>query len=180
MHRVMIHPATYANCRNAVDQAFTLFPMDMRNKKVLIKPNVLRASNADEHIVTHPALLKAVVEKIEGLSPSQIMVGDNPGIFSYGDNEKSFIETGLMQACKGYYRNLGNHPRHLAFNPEYMAEVAVSEEILDADIVISLPKFKTHGLTVMTGAIKTVTASCPEPRRPDCTRSPGLRSGFMR
>jgi len=137
-----------------VDQAFTLFPMDMRNKKVLIKPNVLRASNADEHIVTHPALLKAVVEKIEGLSPSQIMVGDNPGIFSYGDNEKSFIETGLMQACKGYYRNLGNHPRHLAFNPEYMAEVAVSEEILDADIVISLPKFKTHGLTVMTGAIK--------------------------
>ena len=35
-----------------------------------------------------------------------------------------------------------------------MPEIGVSSDILDADILISLPKFKTHGLTVMTGAIK--------------------------
>jgi uncharacterized Fe-S center protein len=35
-----------------------------------------------------------------------------------------------------------------------MPEVGVSKEILDADILISLPKFKTHGLTVMSGAVK--------------------------
>jgi uncharacterized protein (DUF362 family)/NAD-dependent dihydropyrimidine dehydrogenase PreA subunit len=35
-----------------------------------------------------------------------------------------------------------------------MSAVSVSKAVLDADIIISLPKFKTHGLTVITGAIK--------------------------
>jgi len=154
MHRVMIHPATYENCRKAVDRAFELFPQDITGKKVVIKPNVLRVSTAEEHIVTNPALLRAVVEKVEDMAPKEIIVGDNPGLFNYGDNENSFSKTGLMAAAKGYYKNLGDTSRNLAFNPEYMPEIGVSKEIMDADILISLPKFKTHGLTVMTGAIK--------------------------
>jgi uncharacterized protein (DUF362 family) len=42
----------------------------------VIKPNVLRSSSAEEHIVTHPQLLRAVVEKIEQMSPADIVVGD--------------------------------------------------------------------------------------------------------
>ncbi|MBA3013281.1 MAG: DUF362 domain-containing protein [Desulfobacula sp.] len=154
MHRVMIHPATYDSCRRSVDKAFELFPQNIANKKVVIKPNVLRMSAPEEHIVTHPALLRAVVEKIEQMSPAQIVVGDNPGLFSYGDNEKSFEKTGLMDAAKGYYKNLGNSSRQIAFHTDFMPEVGVSTDIMDADILISLPKFKTHGLTIMTGAIK--------------------------
>lgn len=154
MHKVMIHPASYDNCRRAVDRAFELFPQNIAGKKVLIKPNVLRMSTADEHIVTHPALLRAVVERVEQMSPAQIVVGDNPGLFNYGDNERSFEKTGLMTAAKGYYKNLGNTPKKVAFHPDFLPQVGVSQEILDTDILISLPKFKTHGLTVMTGAIK--------------------------
>lgn len=154
MHTVMIEPAAYENCRSAVDLAFTLFPLNIRGKKVLVKPNALRTSKTEEHIVTHPALLKAVVEKIETMHPAEIIVGDNPGLYNYGDNENCFRSTGLMDAAKGYYRNLGDAPRSVTFNPEYMPEVGVSGEIMDADIFISLPKFKTHGLTVMSGAIK--------------------------
>jgi len=154
MHRIMIHQASYDNCRESVDRAFALFPQEIAQKKILIKPNVLRASTAEEHIVTPPALLRAVVEKVEKMSPAQIVVGDNPGLFNYGDNENSFEKTGLMDAAKGYYRNLGNTTQNLAFNPDFMPEVGVSKQIMDADIIISLPKFKTHGLTVMTGAIK--------------------------
>ncbi|MDP2862357.1 MAG: DUF362 domain-containing protein [Desulfobacterales bacterium] len=65
MHHVMIHPAGYDTCRKAVEPAFELFPMQIAQKKVLIKPNVLRASKTKEHIVTHPSLLRAVVEKVE-------------------------------------------------------------------------------------------------------------------
>jgi len=154
MHGVMIHPTSYYSCRDAVDRVFALFPQKIAQKKVLIKPNVLRASSAQEHIVTHPALLRAVVEKVETLSPARIVVGDNPGVFNYGDNEKSFEKTGLMDAAKGYYKNLGNTTQNLGFSPDFMPEVGVSKEIMEADIIISLPKFKTHGLTVMTGAIK--------------------------
>jgi uncharacterized protein (DUF362 family)/Pyruvate/2-oxoacid:ferredoxin oxidoreductase delta subunit len=150
----MIHPATYDDCRTAVNRVFELFPQDITGKKVVIKPNVLRTSKAEEHIVTNPALLRAVIEKVEELSPARIVVGDNPGLFNYGDNENGFQSTGLMAAAKGYYKNLGDTIHYLPFNPDFLPEVGVSHEIMEADIFISLPKFKTHGLTVMTGAIK--------------------------
>ena len=49
---------------------FDLFPRDLKDKKVLIKPNVLRASEAGEGIVTHPAVLAAVVDKVAALAPA--------------------------------------------------------------------------------------------------------------
>jgi uncharacterized protein (DUF362 family)/NAD-dependent dihydropyrimidine dehydrogenase PreA subunit len=154
MSRVLIHPALYDNVRNAVDRAFELFPIECCGKKVLIKPNVLRSSEAREGIVTNPAVLRAVVEKVETMKPAQIIVGDNPGLFSYGANEESFQKTGLMEAAKGYYRNIGIDSKKVAFNPDFMSTVSVSNIVLEADVLISLPKFKTHGLTVLTGAIK--------------------------
>jgi uncharacterized protein (DUF362 family)/NAD-dependent dihydropyrimidine dehydrogenase PreA subunit len=178
MHRVMIHPATYESCRSAVDRAFELFPQEIAHKKVVIKPNVLRASTTKEHIVTHPSLLRAVVEKVEEMSPAEIVVGDNPGIFSYGDNENSFEKTGLMDAAKGYYQNLGDNIQQLVFNPDFMAEVGVSKKILDADILISLPKFKTHGLTVMTGAIKNSYGILPGAQKARLHRLAGTPERF--
>ena len=59
-----------------------------------------------------------------------------------------------MEAAKGYYQNIGNDSQKVDFNPDFMPTVSVSRAVLDADIIISLPKFKTHGLTVITGAIK--------------------------
>lgn len=150
----MIHPATYENIRQAVDRAFEIFPMELKGKKILIKPNLLRASKPEEAIVTNPAALRAVVEKVESLKPASIIVGDNPGVFSYGANEETFKTTGLMEAAKGYYINIGSDPREVYFNPEFKATVSISAAVLDADIIISLPKFKTHGLTIVTGAIK--------------------------
>ncbi|WP_319522024.1 DUF362 domain-containing protein [uncultured Desulfosarcina sp.] len=154
MHCVMIRRATYDSVRDAVDEAFARFPMDLQGKKVLIKPNVLRASAAAEGIVTHPAVLTAVVEKVESFKPASIVVGDNPGLHSYGANEAAFEQTGLMAAAKDYYRNIGLDVVSVPFNPTFMEHVGVSKDVLDADVVISLPKFKTHGLTVMTGAVK--------------------------
>lgn len=154
MPKVMIHPADYDSVRPAIDRAFELFPMAISGKRVLIKPNVLRSSEAGEGIVTHPAVLAAVVAKVESYHPAQIIVGDNPGLFSYGDNEESFEKTGLMAAAGGYYQNIGNDAVPVDFNPAFVPSVSLSKAVLDADIVISLPKFKTHGLTVITGAIK--------------------------
>ena len=154
MKNVLIHPASYDSVRPAVDRAFEIFPLDLAGKTVLIKPNALRTSSADEAIVTHPSVLRAVVEKVETLAPAAIIVGDNPGVVSYGANEECFEKTGLMAAAKGYYRNIGNDPVRVGFNPSFMPSVSVSRVVMEADIIISLPRFKTHGLTVISGAIK--------------------------
>jgi len=178
MRKVMIHPANYENVRNAVDRAFELFPLELAGKTVLIKPNVLRASEAREGIVTNPLVLRAVVEKVESMSPLSIVVGDNPGIFSYGANEESFKQTGLMEASKGYYLNIGNDSRQVDFNPDFLAVVGVSPIVLDADIVISLPKFKTHGLTVMTGAIKNSYGILPGAQKAKLHKAAGSPERF--
>ncbi len=161
MSKVLIHPASYETVRQAVDRTFELFPVACRDRNILIKPNVLRASEAKDSIVTHPAVLRAVVEKVEMMGPASIVVGDNPGLYDYGSNEESFRRTGLMEAAGGYYRNIGNDSQKVAFNGEFMSEVIVSQAVMDADVIISLPKFKTHGLTVMTGAIKNSYGSLP-------------------
>jgi uncharacterized protein (DUF362 family)/Pyruvate/2-oxoacid:ferredoxin oxidoreductase delta subunit len=154
MQRVMIDAATYDSCREAVDHAFELFPLAVRGKRVLVKPNVLRGSDPDEAIVTHPALVRAVVEKLLGLGPAEIIVGDNPGATAYGANEKSFQQAGLIEAAKGCYRNIGTDSVEVNLDGGFVDRVSISRAVSDADILISLPKFKTHGLTTISGAIK--------------------------
>ncbi len=154
MSKVMIHPASYENCQEAVDRAFELFPLNLEGKKVLVKPNVLRLTKPEEGIVTHPELLRAVVTHLKTMGPAELIVGDNPGIFTYGANEQAFEQSGLMAAAQGHYRNIGADSLEVPFNPEFKERLSVSRAVLDADVVISLPKFKTHGLTVITGAIK--------------------------
>jgi uncharacterized protein (DUF362 family) len=79
MHRVMVHPASYDTCHEVVNRTFDLFPLEVKGKKVLVKPNAVLVSHPDQGIITHPALILAIVEKLEGLDPKEIMVGDNPG-----------------------------------------------------------------------------------------------------
>ena len=178
MSKVMIHSATYENVRPAVDRAFEIFPMELRGKRILIKPNLLRASEAKEGIVTHPAVLRAVVEKVETMDPASIVVGDNPGLFGYGENEESFKITGLMKAAKGYYQNIGNDSQKVDFNAEFMPTVSLSKIVLDADIIISLPKFKTHGLTVITGAIKNSYGFLPGAQKAKLHKAAGSPERF--
>jgi NAD-dependent dihydropyrimidine dehydrogenase PreA subunit len=61
----------------------------------------------------------------------------------------------------------------LPFDPAFMPAVSVSRAVLDADVVISLPKFKTHGLTVMTGAIKNSYGILPGAQKAMLHRAAG-------
>ena len=178
MPKVMIYPATYENVHEAVDRVFELFTPELSGKKVFIKPNVLRASKAEEGIVTNPAVLKAIVEKVESMRPGSIVVGDNPGLFSYGANEGAFEKTGLMEAARGYYRNIGNDPTKVDFNPDFIRSVSVSRIVQDADVIISVPKFKTHGLTVVTGAIKNSYGFLPGAQKARLHRIAGSPKRF--
>ena len=178
MPRVMIHPATYQDCLTAARRAFDLFPQDIAGKKILIKPNVLRASSPDEHITTHPALLAAVIQCVEEQRPAEIIVGDNPGLMSYGANQASFRQCGLLEAAGGHYRNIGLEAVELDFNPAWLPRVSVSRAVLAADLVISLPKFKTHGLTVLTGAIKNSYGILPGAQKALLHRRAGSPAAF--
>ena len=154
MHRVLIHDAEYDDVQKVVDKVFELFPIHVSGKKVMIKPNALRDNPPEEAVTTHPAILKAVIRHVEKRNPSQIIVGDNPGAASYGANEKTFHASGLLEAAGKYYQNIGLNVRDRKITSRFYSSVSISKAIAEADVYISLPKFKTHGLTILSGAIK--------------------------
>ena len=150
----MLRPAAYAACRAAVDSAFELFPLRLTGKKILIKPNVLRRAAPEEAVTTHPAVVRAVVERVLKSKPGALWVGDNPGVAGYGNNEDCFRATGLKEAAGEHYVNISDRSVGVPFAPAADGNIQVSSAVLEADIVISVPKFKTHGLTILSGAIK--------------------------
>jgi len=178
MATIMIRPCDYETVEPAVAEVFERFPLPIEGKSVLLKPNVLRSSEAHEGIVTHPAVLQAVVAAVEQRNPAELVVGDNPGLFSYGANEESFEKTGLMAASQGHYKNIGNESVPVAFNPAFMETVSLSKAVVEADIVISLPKFKTHGLTVVTGAIKNSYGFLPGAQKARLHQAAGSPARF--
>ncbi len=178
MQRVMIAPATYQDCLEAARRAFELFPLAVAGKTVLVKPNVLRLAAPEESITTHPAVLKAVVSCLKDLGPAELIVGDNPGLVSYGANEQSFAMAGLIEASLGHYRNIGLDAVEVDSPTALMSRVSVSRAVLEADVIVSLPKFKTHGLTVLTGGIKNSYGILPGAQKATLHRLSGNPERF--
>jgi uncharacterized protein (DUF362 family)/NAD-dependent dihydropyrimidine dehydrogenase PreA subunit len=174
----MIHPADYQDCQKAVERAFELFPVPMAGKKVFIKPNVLRPARPEEAVTTHPAVLEAVVRCVEAQNPASIVVGDNPGLMGYGANELSFERCGLTAAARGHYANIGADAVEVPFHEEYGGKVSVSRAVMEADVYISVPKFKTHGLTGVTGAVKNSYGIIPGALKAQLHRLSGGHARF--
>jgi len=152
---VLITDATYTNIRDAVDRVFASFPLPVAGKQVLLKPNVLRRSEPEAGVTTHPALVRAVIAKLKVLGASRVLVGDNPGGGGHaGGNEAAFRATGLYEASGEHYTNLGASSVRVPTKNRLMPTIMISRAVLEADLLISLPKFKTHGLTGFSCAVK--------------------------
>lgn len=178
MSAVAILEASYEDCHLAIEKVFHLFPLDLKGKKVVIKPNVLRSAAPEEGVVTHPSVLKAVVEEVARRQPASIIVGDNPGVFSYGMNEKAFKDTGLMEAAGIYYRNLGAETVPQEIDSPYIGRALIPRAIVEADVYISVPKFKTHGLTGLSCAIKNNFGLLPGALKAQTHKKAGNPSNF--
>ena len=155
MSKVLVMESSYENCKEAVEQAFATFPIDMRGKKVAVKMNALKACDPDQQaLVTNYRLLAAVFQKLESLNPAEIVAGDSVGTESYGNSEYVFDATRLKEAAGPYYRNFNRNLAVVEVEKPFRRKVAVLKDVLDADVYISVPKMKTHGLTMISGAVK--------------------------
>src|SRR4030042_4539407 len=108
--KVLVIESRYETWVQAVERVFAAFPLEIKGKNVLVKVNALRACNPDrEAIVTHPALLKAVIGKLETLAPRRIIVGDSVGTEFYGNSQHVFDAPGLAAAAGTYHQYLSLH-----------------------------------------------------------------------
>ncbi len=129
------------------------FPITLEGKRILVKPNLLGPWPGESGIITHPMMVKAMVEALEERG-GLVQVGDNPGLRGYGCVGRVCRDTGMEEAVGPYWTNMAASPRQVALNSRFVKEVSVSSQVLDCDVLISMPKFKTHVSTLITGAVK--------------------------
>lgn len=129
-------------------------------QKVLLKPNLLAAKDPDRAITTHPAVIEAVIEAVReaGGEPS---MGDSPGGALRGI-ERVWRNTGLQELSDRTGVPIVNFEASGAREVEgELRSYMIAQPVLDADVVIGLPKMKTHVLTLYTGCIKNMFGAIP-------------------
>ena len=125
--------------------------------RVLVKPNLLMSKEPEYGITTHPEVVRAVIHILKEIN-CKIVVGDSPSVWGqHIENVKEVYSiTGMKRVCQEEDIQLVNFDKRRMRN-KFPLTTALDE----CDYLISLPKFKTHEFTLITGAIKNLFGLVP-------------------
>jgi uncharacterized protein (DUF362 family)/Pyruvate/2-oxoacid:ferredoxin oxidoreductase delta subunit len=120
---------------------------------VLIKPNVLSAARPEDAILTHPQVIRAVVEYVLQKG-ARAQVSDSPAIGSF---EKIMRQNGTTDALQGL--DVACRPFKEVLNADIgkpYGRIEIARDAVEADLIINLPKLKTHSQMLLTLAVKNM------------------------
>jgi uncharacterized protein (DUF362 family)/Pyruvate/2-oxoacid:ferredoxin oxidoreductase delta subunit len=129
-------------------------------RTVFVKPNMLTAKEPHRAVTTHPALVEAAVREAQRAG-GVVLIGDSPaGVLS--SIERYWTNTGYLEVARKTGATLvklegAGVVSRVVEGREYFIAAPVAE----ADVVINLPKLKTHGLTVLSAGVKNTFGAIP-------------------
>jgi len=132
-----------------------------KNKKVLIKPNIVvcNAKNP-KAVLTNPSIIEAIC-KILKKNNCKIYIGES----SFMNTDIAFKKSGIEKVSKKYGKLIIFEQDKLIKIKDKKAKVLknfhLSKTLNDIDLIINIPKLKTHQLTKFTGAIKNLYGCIP-------------------
>jgi uncharacterized protein (DUF362 family)/Pyruvate/2-oxoacid:ferredoxin oxidoreductase delta subunit len=133
--------------------------------RVLLKVNLLSRATPDRAVTTHPEVVRALIRQVAEVGAVPF-VGDSPG----GPNTPGMWrrvseDSGIAAVCREEQVELvlfdEDVVRVANHEGELFAAFTLGRAVVDADVVISVPKFKTHGLMMFTGAVKNLFGCIP-------------------
>lgn len=167
-HVSIVKCERYSDSQKAVDKALSylggmksfVHPGD----KVLIKPNYVMKRNPDEAATTHPALLHAVICAVEECGGKVIIAESPGGAYNQAILKGIYSVCGANEAIEGTNASLNFDCgfQEIHYNQGHTLKAfTIIDPVLDADVIISLPKLKTHAMTSYTGAVKNLFGIIP-------------------
>jgi len=131
-----------------------------KNKNVILKPNLLYGSEPEKAIITHPAIFKGCAQ-IALSHKAQVGYGDSSALNATKAGLKKSGYPEIARELTITHHNFEkaievSHPHGLITK-----RLTLSEPAVHCDILISLSKCKTHGLTLFTGAVKNQYGCVP-------------------
>jgi uncharacterized protein (DUF362 family)/Pyruvate/2-oxoacid:ferredoxin oxidoreductase delta subunit len=131
-----------------------------KGDRVLIKPNLLSAKTPERAITTHPEVVAAVVKAVQEAG-GHAVIGDSPGS-TRGTLERIWSDTGMQEVADRTGARLENFEAGGSLRRSLNGQVYyISKAVLSADVIVNLPKLKTHSLVLFTGAVKNMFGVVP-------------------
>ncbi|MES2524085.1 MAG: DUF362 domain-containing protein [Gemmatimonadota bacterium] len=162
----VLHRAAYdtAALEDDVARGLDMFALDVAGRRVVLKPNFVEYDPASV-INTNPALVGVVAQAFKRMGARSVVVAEGPG--HRRDNAYLLAESGLLDmlrdtrtpyvdlnmddvvrvACRSHYTSLG--------------ELWLPRTIVEADLVVSMPKLKTHHWAGVTLSMKNLFGIMP-------------------
>jgi uncharacterized protein (DUF362 family)/NAD-dependent dihydropyrimidine dehydrogenase PreA subunit len=146
-------------------------------QKVLLKPNMLAGKSPEKAVTTHPEIVRAVI-RLAQQAGGIVSVGDSPGI---GSPRQVAMRCGILPvieetgaAFAPFAESVKIRPRGGTFH-----ELEIARDLLDADVVINLPKLKTHQMMGLTAGVKNLFGAVVGIRKPRLHLQAGSDKAFF-
>ncbi len=145
-------------------------------QKVLLKVNLIGPVPPQQAATTHPELVRALI-RICRAQGCEVWVGDSAGgaIAGISPTAKALKVAGFEAVAAEEGAKIINFDQAGAGEVpsktgRFVKSFFLAKPVLDADVVINLPKFKAHSAAIYTGAVKNVFGCIPGLRKAEYHR----------
>jgi uncharacterized protein (DUF362 family) len=164
----ILHAQQYSEQLNQIlAEGLRLFPIDVRGKTVLLKPNLVDYIPGNA-INTHPLLVLAAAESFRRLGAKSVLVAEGPG--HQRDTQLVLSQSGYQQSLRDEkIRFVDLNRDELIRTPlraRYtgMKDLWLPRTVLEADFLVSMPKIKAHHWSGVTLSMKNMFGVVPGAR----------------
>ena len=146
--------------RHSVDLIGGIEIFVRKGNRVLLKPNLLYGKAPEKAVTTHPSIIKGVIQIVREAGGIPF-IGDSPSV-------GSLIRTAEKAGIKRVADEM-NCPL-VEFNKpilppkgggKFFKQLEIDRTVLEAEVIVNLPKWKTHGLTLLTLGVKNLFGCVP-------------------
>jgi len=158
------YPQVLAGVRAVLEPLGGMKSFVKRGDRVLLKPNLLSGKHPDRCVTTHPSIVKAVAQLVQetGGIPA---IGDSPAV---GSVRRVAAQAGIAEVADAMGCPLVEFKgvAEIRTDEAYIfRRFELARTVLEADVVINLPKVKTHSQTLLTLGVKNIFGCIPGMRK---------------
>ncbi len=154
----------YESVGQAIERLGDLLDLEdlFRGRSVLLKVNVMKGLPPERALCTHPEFVRAAI-RLAGRTAKSVSVGDSSGVL--GQTAAVLRSSGIARVAEEEGAEVINfdacRPVAVDLSGDGPDRLFVPEAVLRADLVVSLPKLKTHDINGLTGAVKNQVGLLP-------------------
>ncbi|WP_456418423.1 DUF362 domain-containing protein [Methanocaldococcus infernus] len=144
---------------------------------IVVKPNILRPSKPESGVVTHYKFVDWVLKYLKKEFSGKIVVGESSGF----STNKAFEVSKIKDVCLKNDVEFLNFEKdeHELYNIEGY-KIALPKTVLESDLIVNLPKLKTHVLMKYTGGVKNLYGCVPGGLKPKLHGAFPKEEGFAK